>query len=499
MAAIAGTRTVSLTKNIGLDDAATGIQTSTIDEPTAAGSGDELFVTGNWFASHSDDAGSTWTLVDPFTALPSAAGGFCCDQVTLHEVSRDMWIWLLQYSDDGNQNVFRVAISKPGASGPWSFWDFAPATFDTAWASDTMFDFPDVATTDNNLYITYNVFTISSGAWLAAIVFKFSLDELAALGSLHYEHFTITSHGSLRLTRGATSDMFFASHNGVDPVRIFQWPDAAGSGISNFDVSASTAWSGTGAFSAPGPGGEWLGRLDSRITGGWVVGNQAGFLWAANAQSGRPQPYTKAIVVDTSTQAVVAEPDIWHDQFAWAYAAACPNSDGVVGVALFSGGGASDPTHSVGFLDGTQWNLVISRASTHGPAGGSWGDYLSCRLADPDTTEWVASGYTLQGGTDRRFVEPQYVQFGIGSGGGGGSTPSVPPPFPGRLLKFPPLTKGPDVSAWQQKMTERGFTLVVDGAYGKNSKAACIQFQQQQGLSADGIVGPNTWEKTFGP
>jgi hypothetical protein len=77
----------------------------------------------------------------------------------------------------------------------------------------------------------------------------------------------------------------------------------------------------------------------------------------------------------------------------------------------------------------------------------------------------------------------------------GGTVPA--PPFPGRLLKFPPLTIGPDVSAWQQRMVERGFPLVVDGKYGQNSKAACIEFQRQQGLATDGIVGPITWAATF--
>ena len=41
------------------------------------------------------------SVVDPFTALPSAAGGFCCDQVVLYEPSRDIWIWILQYLRSG--------------------------------------------------------------------------------------------------------------------------------------------------------------------------------------------------------------------------------------------------------------------------------------------------------------------------------------------------------------------------------------------------------------
>jgi hypothetical protein len=76
---------------------------------------------------------------------------------------------------------------------------------------------------------------------------------------------------------------------------------------------------------------------------------------------------------------------------------------------------------------------------------------------------------------------------------------TVPLPYPGRLLKYPPMTTGPDVSAWQERMVQRGFALTIDGKYGPKSKAATIEFQKQQGLAADGIVGPKTWAATFGP
>ncbi|MGZ8821774.1 MAG: M12 family metallopeptidase [Aeromicrobium sp.] len=75
----------------------------------------------------------------------------------------------------------------------------------------------------------------------------------------------------------------------------------------------------------------------------------------------------------------------------------------------------------------------------------------------------------------------------------------VPPAFPGRLIKFPPIMSGPDVATWQARMNERGFNLTVDGKYGPLSKAACVDLQNQKGLSADGIVGPLTWAATFGP
>jgi hypothetical protein len=401
---------VHLIQNIGLDDAATSAQTSSVDEPTAAASANNIFVTGNWFASQSTTGGAHFAVVDPFTALPSAAGGFCCDQVVLYEPSRDIWIWILQYIETGGSNIFRVAISRGSSFGSWYWWDFSPQALNPAW-TDMWFDYPDVALSANNLYITFNAFN-TARAWQRAFVFKLPLDPLKNASSLGYQWWSTTANGSLRLTQGAVNTMFFASHNGGTQLRVYNWPDTSNS-IGSFDVTVG-AYS-AGPYSAPGPGNaEWLGRTDARITGAWVTGNRAGFMWTAAAGPGRPMPYVKVAVVDTALRTLIEQPDIWNSSLAFAYPAACPNAQGVIGVSLFMGGGTRNPAHLVGFRDGGAWRLAVTRASTNGPAGGAWGDYVACRRHHPQTSEWVASGFTMQGGTDRRNVEPQYVHFGIG-------------------------------------------------------------------------------------
>ena len=105
---------VRMVTNVALDDGATGNQTSLVNEPTAAAFGNELYVTGNWFSSHSNDGGATWAFVNPYTALPAAAGGFCCDQIVMHERSRNLWFWVLQYVQQGGANVLRIAVSTSG-------------------------------------------------------------------------------------------------------------------------------------------------------------------------------------------------------------------------------------------------------------------------------------------------------------------------------------------------------------------------------------------------
>lgn len=76
--------------------------------------------------------------------------------------------------------------------------------------------------------------------------------------------------------------------------------------------------------------------------------------------------------------------------------------------------------------------------------------------------------------------------------------------FPGRLLRLAdPMIRGEDVRAWQQRMRQRGWRgadgapLAVDGIFGRDSDRAARLFQQERGLTVDGIVGPTTWQAAF--
>lgn len=52
---------------------------------------------------------------------------------------------------------------------------------------------------------------------------------------------------------------------------------------------------------------------------------------------------------------------------------------------------------------------------------------------------------------------------------------------------------GNDVTYCQQRLVAYGFEVVVDGIFGAKSEAAVIAFQTAKGLTADGIVGLETW------
>lgn len=402
---------LTILKNIALDDTATSERTATVGEPTVAATGARLFVTGNWFASRSTNGGASWTLIDPFTELPAAAGGFCCDQIVLYSRAHRIWIWILQYIEQGGSNVLRVAASRTGAPGSWHWWDFSATGLNPAWRN-LWFDYPDLAESTGNLWLTTNVFD-TSDAWKRAVVLKFPLASIASGGRLSYRFWSTTQHGSLRLVQGAGESMNWGAQNGTSGLRVSQWTDS-GTTVTHWDVAVSP-WS-NGPYSSEGPGGvEWLSRCDDRITGAWVAKDRLGFMWTASPRAKRPHPYIRVVRLDEPTKTLVDEPDIWSQNGAWAYPSAAPNSLGQTGFTAFFGGGTRHPCHVVGVRDDTAatWQTTITQASTHGPADPKWGDYLACRRHPTRRTSWIASGYTLQGGNARKNVEPRVVQFSM--------------------------------------------------------------------------------------
>lgn len=62
-----------------------------------------------------------------------------------------------------------------------------------------------------------------------------------------------------------------------------------------------------------------------------------------------------------------------------------------------------------------------------------------------------------------------------------------------------PLMQGNDIKEWQKQMNwfKEYQGLEVDGYYGKNSHATCINFQTKRGLEVDGIIGEQTWAESF--
>ena len=200
---------------------------SIVNEPSVVSVGDQILYTGNWYATTSDDGGASFTHLDPFTGpfVPPASGGFCCDQVTATSNDGETVFYMQQYLADATTGVQRINVDQ-GADGTFDcFYDISPTTL--GFGANTWSDFPDLAASDGFLYHSTNVFNTTTFAFEGAVVARYSETGLATCGSVPFDTYMDTSFFSFKLTRGATSEMYFADHISTAAMRIWRWPDSA--------------------------------------------------------------------------------------------------------------------------------------------------------------------------------------------------------------------------------------------------------------------------------
>ncbi|WP_152207349.1 hypothetical protein [Marinobacter changyiensis] len=394
-----------------LDLAATGSQAGTITEPSVASSGQRVMLTGNWFCSRSTTGGKTWAFIDPYTELPPAGAGFCCDQLVHYCKSRRLWIWLLQFSKDGNGNLIRVAVSSSGKPGTWTWWDTRPQDIEENW-TQVWLDYPDLAESEAHLLLSFNVFSTTTDRWQRAVVFRLPLDQLKARKQLTRKAWSTTQFGSLRFARGMGNTAIFTSLSyGSPSLELFRWPDSE-SEVSQVSVPV-TPWSDGPYASSADSTSAWMNRLDDRITACWHCDGVVGAAWTASADAGHPYPYVRVVRADEVTNERIDEPDLWNSDRAWAYPAISPNQRGDLGIVAFCGAGGRHPTLSVGCLDPSAglWSMTMGAASTHPPTAQAWGDYVDIKPDPRRKTYWIASGFILRGGGGRANIVPRVLVF----------------------------------------------------------------------------------------
>ena len=403
---------VSILTNRALSDSETNNSTSTVGEPSLAVRGNEVLITGNWYASFSTDGGSTFSFVNPFTSFPTIPGqGFCCDQVAIYDPVHDVMIWYLQYINDSNGNTGRIAVAQGSdiTSQQWRIYDLTPQSVG-GWNQE-WFDYPAITVSDDFLYFTTNLFTTTTNSYTRTLGMRIPLAELAAYQPLSLDFFDTNTAFSLRPTRGAVGTMHFGSTISNTTLRVLTWPENSLS-ISVDDVAIQ--FFSNAQRVAPGPDGrDWLGRVDQRITGAWKSGNQLGFAWTAAQDANFPFPHVRVAIVDANTRALLSQPHLWNPDFAYAYPATSPNSNGTVGISVAFGGNQFLPSHALGWFDSSSgtWELTTAVSGTSGPNDNRSGDYHDVQPHPTMNSSWVATGFTLEGGASRTDVVPRFFKF----------------------------------------------------------------------------------------
>ena len=107
-------------------------------------------------------------------------------------------------------------------------------------------------------------------------------------------------------------------------------------------------------------------------------------------------------------------------------------------------------------------------------------------LADQDNIEAITQ--RINGGLNGLDTRQHYLALAKAALGLTAAAPVVQPVLQNGA-------SGDAVRTLQQALVRAGIAIAVDGAFGPGTVAAVQQFQQAQGLTADGVVGAQTWAK----
>ena len=311
--------------------------------------------------------------------------------------------------DSNGENYFRLSISRDALN--WWIYDGRPTDFNSAWKKQR-WDYPQLALTDNSLYITTNMGGAEGAS--KSVILKWSLDSLAKAAPtnikvryleylLDQDH-PIKSMHTITPVQGASNIMFFGTHLTNDRMRIFKWVDTSDR-IEQFDQSIDP-WQPSEAGSMlckSKDGNNWCGRADNRILSGWVRGDTVGFIWNVGQGKGFAYPYINAATFSIRDMSYTGRPYVWHSDYAWMYGFTSPNKRGLALVA-FVGGGALYPTVNFAIADNyvhppPGWVMYWIASSTNAPARQAWGDFIRVRPYGGESPLWIGTGYILQGGS----------------------------------------------------------------------------------------------------
>jgi hypothetical protein len=462
---------------------------SSVGEPSVAVNGQVVFYTGNWYAARSTDGGQNFQYVDPFTAFPDPPNlAYCCDQVVNYVASIDTFVWLLQYGPKtGPQadNIQRLAFAKTAdvAAGRWRLFDITTKSLGVA---GQFLDFPDLAVGANSLYVTTNLFT-PDGQSAGAAVVRIPIAGIDS-GQVTAQPFISASLNSLRVAQNCGSTAFFAAHADTSTLSVFEWDESQAAPTST-NVGVARWIGGQGYQSTTPDGQRWLDRVDPRITGAALAGEELWFAWSVDSGSNhRPNPFVQIARIDATNLTLLENINVFDPDSAIAYGGLSSNSNQEVGISYMIGGGQRFPSHMVGILTGTRKD-VLTMAGDRGTQDGQWGDFLTVRPVLPDQKLFAATGYTMQGNGDgsNRDATPRFVVFGRAGDASATApsnrpvTPAPAPPMPsGPLPPTPPADGGPITDVNALPIVSPNVAAQIKAAAGLAAGAAAPQAAPEQ-------------------
>ena len=407
--------------------------TATVGEPTVANDRNGLLYTGNFHAALSDDNGLSWSFLNPATQFASIKGGFCCDQVA-YAVDRgdsSLVFWLLQYRDDGVTGGALRLVVYEGRSELLSQANYCehvitPATINEQGVK--WFDFNVMSSTDEHLFISSKVFDSATGAHVTGAVIKWDLADFedgdCSLDSgLVYKNADGPAQNTA-LAQGADSTMYWGKRTANGQIDVWELPDSTDTATRRTKAVSTWAASGRGQSHCPVPDGtDPCARANDKLNVAFLHEGKLGFAWNVAEGNGFPFPHIRMARFDLPSMNLADEPDIWHPDYAWTYAAAGVSAAGHLGLSLYRIGGGEFPRARVALVDDVDTNIdslnvhgvISSDAGTFDPTGaviGRWGDYAAVRPYGNCANTFAGTVHSQQGGNLNQDSEHRFVWFG---------------------------------------------------------------------------------------
>ena len=382
--------------------------------------------------------GATFRYLDPFSALPSAGDGFCCDQLAAYLPAHDLWVWVLQYlptpGAEGS-NVLRLAIAQGDEAfdaSEFTYFDFTAQ--EAGLPAGIWLDQPKVGWTDEAVFLSVNGYhplpPDGDASYEASVVWRLAIDRLLA-GALSGNVMTTVGQkdaaGQALFApyplRDSGSTMYLAAHLDQATLAIWEWADGGTGPV--FREITSRAETGEPLnyplgtqYSCPAEGAEdpttsdWCAFSSDRINTGWRRGDIVGFAWNVPQGAGWEAdfPWLWGTELDPSRfdscddgSCVVGYPSVWLEDRAVQYAAIAHNTAGDLAGVVLAGGGphplgcyalsrANDSPPDAG------WRiLTVALSEADSPEARS-GDYLGAAPPTADGDGFAGACMTLHGG-----------------------------------------------------------------------------------------------------
>ncbi len=412
-----------------INSTCSGCAQSTVNEPSAANSGKFVLETSNWNIAYSNNAGKSpivWKNLDPYTLSP----GYCCDTQVVYNPDRDVFILLLlDYAGEGaSTNGLTLSVFSGTSPGGLSCtYKFTGASFGEG-STDTL-DFPKIALSNNNLFLTWNDYP-PNGGFRASGLARMPLDPVASCANFSFSYLTRSNSEftfALAQQPSAHDQFYWVSNWFLDGTtsgsnqRIFWWADNSGS-YSWVTRAINPYTFGTVGCGSP----NWCSRLDPRYesvmitpaeyraqANGAFAGDQILEVAATAGPSGFSNGYNYVVYnyFKLNSLSYIGNDQTYSTGNNFAYPGCAVNEKGYIGCALSQGvnapGGIIILQDNVNPTQPWGYDFVVSGIS--GASG--WGDYN-------ETNPWRPSGgpfETVLWNVNGSTVQPYYIVWGRGS------------------------------------------------------------------------------------